>query len=372
MRADVARFDRYMLSQLLALFGFFSLVLVAIYWINTAVGLFEDLISDGQSALVFLEFSLLSLPNVIRLVLPISAFVATVYVVNRLMAESELVVMQATGFSAFRLARPAALFGVIVAVMMLILMNLLVPMSRTILADRTAEVRDSLASQFVKDGEFLHPVDGVTLFIREISPNGEMRGMFLQDDRGADQVIYTAERAFLVRNETGPKLIMVDGLAQTLEAGRLAVTRFGDFTYDLGAMLEPATRAARRMNELSTRELLWPTEATMTETRSDRAEMIFEGHDRLGQPLLGLAASLIGFAALLLGAFSRFGLWRQIMGAVLLLIVLQLINTLAGAQGPRLAFGWMLAYAAPLTGCVMAVLMLWWAQRPRRQGRARA
>ncbi|MDZ4136306.1 MAG: LptF/LptG family permease, partial [Paracoccaceae bacterium] len=102
----MAKFDRYLLSQLLTLFGFFSLILVAIYWINRAVGLFDKLIGDGQTAMVFLEFSILTLPNVIRLVLPISAFVATVYVINRLTQESELVVMQATGFSAFRLARP--------------------------------------------------------------------------------------------------------------------------------------------------------------------------------------------------------------------------------------------------------------------------
>ena len=123
------RFDRYILSQLMALFGFFSLVLVAVYWINRAVGLFDQLIGDGQSALVFLQFSLLTLPNVIRLVLPVSAFVAAVYCANRLISDSELVVMQATGFSSFRLARPVFGFGVIVAGMMLILMNWLVPAS---------------------------------------------------------------------------------------------------------------------------------------------------------------------------------------------------------------------------------------------------
>ena len=58
--ARVSRFDRYLLSQLLALFGFFSLVLVAVYWVNRAVGLFEQLIGDGQSALVCLEFSVLT------------------------------------------------------------------------------------------------------------------------------------------------------------------------------------------------------------------------------------------------------------------------------------------------------------------------
>jgi lipopolysaccharide export system permease protein len=105
------RFDRYLLTQLLAVFGFFALVLVLVYWVNRAVGLFDQLIGDGQTALVFLEFSVLTLPNVIRVVLPIAAFAAAVFVANRLTQDSEMVVMQATGFSSFRLARPVLIFG---------------------------------------------------------------------------------------------------------------------------------------------------------------------------------------------------------------------------------------------------------------------
>lgn len=41
--------------------------------------------------------------------LPVAAFVAAVYGTNRLMTESELVVLQATGFSPYRLALAGAL-----------------------------------------------------------------------------------------------------------------------------------------------------------------------------------------------------------------------------------------------------------------------
>ena len=101
----MTRFDRYVLSQLLLLFGFFALVLVGIYWINRAVVLFDQLIADGQSAGTFVTLTLLTLPNVVRMVLPIAAFAAAVHVTNRLTVESELVVAQAAGFSPWRLAR---------------------------------------------------------------------------------------------------------------------------------------------------------------------------------------------------------------------------------------------------------------------------
>ena len=63
----MARFDRYILSQLMVLFGFFSLILILVYWVNRAVVLFDRLIADGQSATVFLEFTALSLPGIIRM-----------------------------------------------------------------------------------------------------------------------------------------------------------------------------------------------------------------------------------------------------------------------------------------------------------------
>lgn len=365
----VSRFDRYMLSQLLALFGFFSLVLVAVYWINRAVGLFDKLIADGQSSMVFLEFSLLTLPFVIRLVLPISAFAATVYVTNRLTSESELVVMQATGFSAFRLARPVLYFGLIVAVMMMVLMHVLVPISRTMMADRSAEISENVTARFLTEGQFTHPAKGITLYIREITENGELLDIFLADDRAEKtRTTYTARRSFLVKGTDGPKLVMFDGMAQSIarEDARMSVTRFADFAYDLAGLISGGVRDGRGVDELATRELLFPTEAVLAETGRTRAVFLFEGHSRFGQPFLATAAALIGFAALLLGAFSRFGLWRQILFAILLLIVVQTVNTVVTGAGKLDDKGWILAYVPSVFGIAIAAGLLWLAQRPRR------
>ena len=365
----MARFDRYLLSQLLALFGFFSLVLVAVYWVNRAVGLFDQLIGDGQSALVFLEFSMLTLPNVIRLVLPISAFAAAVYVANRLTQESELVVMQATGFSAFRLARPVLYFGLIVTAMMLLLMHVLVPASRTALADRSAEISQNVTARFLKDGQFLHPGDGITLYIREVAATGELLDLFLADDRKAEtRATYTARRALFVRADTGPKLLMFDGMVQVLttETQSLTITRFGDFTYDLSGLIAAQTRSARSAAEASTVELLAASAALMAETQETRAALVFAAHDRLAQPFLAAAAALIGFSSLLLGAFSRFGLWRQVLIAVGLLIVVQAISTVATGFGSVSDGGWVWAYAAPVVGLAIGTFELWWSQRPKR------
>jgi lipopolysaccharide export system permease protein len=365
----VSRFDRYLLSQLLQLFGFFALVLVAVYWVNRAVGLFDQVIGDGQSALVFLEFTLLTLPNAIRLVLPIAAFAAVVYVVNRLMQESELVVVQATGFSAFRLARPVLYFGLCVMVMQLVLTNLLVPASQRILAERSDEISRNVTARFLTDGQFLHPAPGVTLFIREIAPTGELYDLFLSDERGGGaRVIHTAAKAFLVRGEVAPKLVMLDGATQTLalDGGRLALTRFSDFTLDLAGLVDVSSSGRVGLNALPTALLLRPTDALLAATGAEPAEVLEEGHARLASPLLAVAAALLGFAALLQGGFSRFGLWWQIVLGVGLLIGIQMVWTWAGAQALRSAAAWPMVYLAPVLGLILSAAMLAWVQRPRR------
>ena len=365
----MSRFDRYILSTLLGVFGFFALVLVGVYWINRAVGLFDQLISDGQTALVFLAFSALTLPFVIKLVLPVAAFIAAVYGGNRLIADSELVVMQATGFSPFRLARPVALFGLVVTGMMLVLTLELVPLARITADQQRARMSENITARFLDAGQFSHPAPGVTLYIREISASGELLDLFLSDERSdTRRTAYTAGRALFLRGDQGPKLLMFGGMAQVLNRaeGSLSVTRFDQFTYDLGALLTGGAAGKRTSDTLPTRALLAPTDALVAETGQTRAALLYAGHSRLADPFLALATALVGFAALLQGNYSRTGLWWQIGLAVGLLVAVQGVTTLAAARGGKMPMGFLLAYAAPVLGIAISLALLWWASRSRR------
>ncbi len=374
----MAKFDKYLLSQLMMLFGFFSLILVSVYWVNRAVVLFDQLIANGQSAGVFVEFTALSLPNVIRLVLPIAAFAASVYVANRLSGESELIVVQAAGFSPYRLVRPVLVFGLIVAALLSVLTHFLVPLSITELAKRQAEVSENITARLLTEGQFLHPADGVTFYIREISPEGELRNIFLSDARNPDnQIIYTARQALLLRQDTGPKLVMLDGMAQAYSetSKRLSTTSFDDFAYDIGGLVEALTPGARGAKELPTLTLLAPDAAALEETGQTAAALMYEGHGRINQALLSLVAALVGFSAMLVGGFSRFGLWRQILGAIVALIILKSLDNAMADIARRDTALWPAAYGATVIGIFVAPVLLWISDRPglfRRRRRAEA
>lgn len=372
----VARFDKYMLSQQLALFGFFSLVLVGVYWINRAVVLFDQIIADGQSAGVFLELTLLTLPNVIRLVLPISAFAAALFVTNRLLTESEMVVVQAAGQGPFRLARAALVFGLIVTALIALMAHVLVPASRTELSQRRAEIAQNITAQFLVEGRFMHPAAGLTVYIREITPTGELKGVYLSDARRENgaATTYTAKTALLVRAETGPKLVMVDGLAQTYDkaTGRLLVTRYSDLAYDLSELIGGDGSGRTDPRELSTARLLFPDEAALAATGRPESVLLYEGHSRISQPFFGLVGALLGFAALMAGRFSRFGLWRQIMLGCAVLVIVQLLDNAAADLALADSKYLPVVYLPVAGGLLAATGFLAWAARRRRAPRRQA
>ncbi|TGN42176.1 LPS export ABC transporter permease LptF [Paracoccus liaowanqingii] len=364
------RIDRYILGQLLTLFGFFALVLVSVYWINRAVGLFDDLLNDGQTALVVLEFTALTLPLVISVVLPVAAFAASAYGTNRLSGESELVAMQAAGLGPWRLARPVLIFGVFVGVMVAVLVHGLVPLARARLADRSAEIAENVTAQFLRPGAFQYPAAGVTLFIRDIAGDGRLLDLFIEDGRDpAAQVTYTAQEALVVRAETGPVLVLLEGMVQNMRAGAdgpdLSVTRFAEFSYDIGAMFAGGGQRGRDLRDYGTLRLLSPDAALLEATGATPGDARREAHERIAQPLLSPVAAMIGFAALMIGGFSRFGVWRQVGWAIGALISVQFLSNAAAERVGRDVDLWPLLYLPALVGAVLCAGLLWLAARPR-------
>ena len=363
-----------MLSRFMLLFGFFALVLVAVYWVNRAVILFDQLIADGHSAGIVLEFTALSLPSVILMVLPMAAFAATVFITNRLATESELVVAQSMGFSPWRLARPALFFGIIVALLMSVLSHFLVPESRAQLKKREQEISSSVSARLLRAGAFLTPSPGLTFYIREITAEGELRDVYLSDRRQEGRAVtYTAERAFVLRDATETRLVMLNGLAQTLdlETNRLSTTSFEDLTYDVSGLIAAEQAARQKPDMLPTWVLLTQTNAVAEAAKDRPAEVLEEAHSRFQEPLLAIVAALIGYATLMVGGFSRFGKGKQIVGAIFLLVVVKFVESAVTGPVTQTATLWPLVYLPSVVGFAIVGVLLHIASRPLRRSRNR-
>ena len=368
-RAMRATTDRYVFSQILGPFGLFSLVLLGLVWLTQSLRVIETVVSSGQSATVFLEFAALLLPVVISMILPVAGFAATLYALNRMFMDSEVVVLLSAGMSRLRLARPVLVFGLAVTLAMAVVTLYLMPSASRELRNRMAEAGADVAGALLREGEFLNPAAGITVYVRVVGRDGQMAGLFVQDDRDPDQhVTYTAQRAALVRTEEGPRLVMFDGAVQQMTPAdrTLSVLAFEKLVYDLAPLMRSGEGRALRPSEYRFWDLVAPREEMLAGRPRD--EFIAEGHEQLSAPLYGLTLPLIAMACLLGPGFRRRGYGKRVVAGVGLAALCRLLGVAAKSATSSAALAWPLMWLVPILGAALALVVLW-RGLPKRRGR---
>ncbi len=364
-------FERYIFRQLLGPLGFFVLVLTGIVWLTQSLRIIDIVVNNGQGARVFLEFTSFLLPVVLSIVLQLGALAATIFTLHRLVSESELIAAFAGGASRLQIARPVGIFGIGLMALLAIDTIYLMPTAARAMRDRLAEVRGDIAAGLIRDGRFLNPTPGLTVYIREITPEGELLGVMVQDARDrASPVTYTAKRGFLARQEAGPALVLFEGHAQRLEGSgdRLALLRFDSFAYDLSSFIQTTTNRLRKPSERYFWELIDP-DPELAPNRKARGKLVAEGHEQLSAPIYGLALPLLAAAAMLGAAYSR----RGLAGTVILAVLAGAGVRVGGLAAKSAVTGapelWPLMYAIPIVAILGSLIWLrtdW--KRRRRPG----
>jgi len=176
-----------------------------------------------------------------------------------------------------------------------------------------------------------------------------------------------AAEAYLARNGDNTTLIMLNGMAQRLdtEQNRLATAKFRDFSFDISPLVSTDDETDQSVSSMVTPDLLWDWAGLAAQLDTAPGIIAEELHSRLAQPLFCIVAAMIGFATLILGGFSRFGVWREAVIAFGLLIAIDGLRGTLVVQIRETAALWPLAYLPSLIGAVLTLAMLWQAAHPR-------
>ena len=367
----MSRLNRYLLEQFIGPFGFFALVLTGIFWLAQSLRLIDVVISSDQSPWTLVEVSSLILPNVMLFVIPLSAFAATLYTANRLYVESELVVMMTAGHSPWVLMRAALLFGVLAGLGTAAVTMYLLPVSATRLADRLLDIRVEFASSIVREGRFVHPSGGVTLYVREANDDGEMLNIFIHDERDPQlPQTYSANRAALVSDGTASQIVMFDGTVQRREisadGSSFETVAFDRLAYDITGFVQAKHDRVRSPREYFVHEALAPDPSLITPANT-LGRFISEAHDKIAAPFVAFALPLIALGAVLMGGFRRGGFALRMVLAIGTVVVVQAIAVATKSAIKADPTLWPTAYLAPIAGLVFGIGYLWGATRTRRR-----
>lgn len=315
---------RYIFNQLLTATVMVTVCLTFAVWLTQSLRLIDYIVNRGLPATTFFSFVGLLLPSFLGVVLPVSTFCAVIFVYHKLITDSELVVLRAVGLSQLQLARPALILAGLVTVAVYSITLYFLPVSYRAFKELQYQIRNDYSAVLLQEGVFNTVSDGITVYVRERTADGELRGILVHDSRDPGKpVTMLAERGALVRSDTGPRVVMVNGNRQQVEedSGNLAMLYFDRYTVELTRFQETVNSRWREPRERFLPELLNP--AATADDKQYRNELVAEGHQRLVAPLYSLAFILVGLAGLLSGEFNRRGQVRRVLVAILCVAVLE-------------------------------------------------
>ena len=204
--------SRYIFRQAASTTLLIVLSLTAVVWIALALRQLNLVTAQGQDTLAFLKITVLGLPGLMAVIAPVALLIATIQLLNRLSADSELIVMTAAGAKVWAPARPLLLLAVLVSLVVVVFNFLVMPWSSRALRDAVVAVRTDLITQVIQPGRFTSPEKGLTFHIRDRAPSGELLGFVLHDVRDGDQATtFLAERARIVKQGSETFMLMQTG-----------------------------------------------------------------------------------------------------------------------------------------------------------------
>ena len=370
------RLSFYVLGQLLGPIAMLAFLLTSMVWLVEILQLLDLVINRGQSAVTFLYLALLVLPSLLTIILPFALLFGTLLGLQRLNGDSELVVMASAGFSLRQLAMPVLWAGLLMMSLTYLCNMYLAPAGQRTLNDIKGYILHDVGAAMFTEGQFTNPGKGLTVFIRQINPDGSFKGILVHDGRDpARPTTFIADSGQLAQTAAGARLLMFKATMQTGTGPQLINLSFDSYNLNLEEFAAQARDTLRRTSDRFLPELLWPPEQNLTQ--KTRNTFTVEAHSRLSQPLYCIAFALIALAVVARGRRQRGSRALRLTGGVLAALSLYLAGFgLAGmAQNdPELLADF---YLIPLLGAAGAVAVLAdyspaaiLARRRQRQGAA--
>jgi lipopolysaccharide export system permease protein len=292
--------DRYVFRTTLASFALVLVSLTGVIWITQALRGIDLMTSQGQTILTFLGVTSLVIPALVLIISPIALMISVSHTLNKLATDSEIIVMNAAGFSPIRLFRPFVFATLVVAILVAFIASYLAPEGLRRLKQWDAEITADVLANILQPGRFAQLDQNLTIRIRERQPGGLLVGIFIDDRRDPkERVSIVADHGTVVKNEGGSFLILEDGNLERFEVGKRdpALVAFGRYGFDMSKFSNQGHDVALGIRERYLWELLSPQEEDPVYQQLPgqfRAEL----HDRFMAPIYPFAFAALTFAFL--------------------------------------------------------------------------
>ena len=321
------KLDVYIAKQIITGFLLVALSLMSMLWLTQSLRFVEMVTDKGLPVYLFVEMTSLLMPRIFSILSPIALFVAVMFVYNRLITDSELIVMKSVGISSALIARAAVVVGIVLAVFNVFVLNVGIPMAENKFRDIEFEVKNSFSKVMLKEGSFTSFKNNMTVFIDKFVDDNTIQGILVSDERKpVEKVVTVAEFGQIEYTDAGPKILLKKGTRQVKnkKTGQFMSMTFDDYLVDFGD-LSVSKKKDKSVRERSIKELFREAKnPNVTEKQAN--SYIAEAHRRILAPFFNLVFALIACTGLLIANFNRRGQGKVITISILAMIFVQAMD----------------------------------------------
>jgi lipopolysaccharide export system permease protein len=359
--------ERYILTKLVSAFLLTFVALSATVWLTQALRDFDLVSAMGQSLLTFFQITLLLLPALTTIVAPVALMIGVIYTFGSLNDGSELAVINAAGTRQSSLLKPVLLVALAASLFVASMTLYFSPLSLRLWREMITNVRGSVLTSILREGEFLRLAPKLTFQLRSRSPDGTLRGIFLSDNRDPNETVtYVAERGAVLDSSVGTFLVMSDGTIQRYnhDDKGIAIIQFTSYAFDLSSFASRSEVKSFKPIERTTGYLLSPDpddRLYQVHPEQYRGEL----HTRLTTPLNAIVFALLPLVFMAQAESTRQRRWVTIAMAVSATIgvaVLQFALSSAAATSMLATIG---LYALPIAVIFLAIALILFGVQPR-------
>ena len=354
-------FSRYVFRQVANAFVIILVTLTTIVWLATALKQLDLIVSQGQGFVLFLKMTFLTLPSLMALIAPNAMLMASLYTLDRMNGDSELIVMTAAGAPIWRIGAPFVLLASMVCVVILICNLWVMPASMRALRALITQVRTDVISQVLQPGRFSSTEPGLTFHIRDRSPTGDLLGLLVHDERDDKQPMsYLADRGRIISNDDGAYLVMFDGHVHRYETKSpdqgVQIVAFDQYVLNISELNAKDTGSKElRPRERYLGELLNP-DPKLLKAKGAVGQLRTELHDRFSTPFYPLLFAFLAVAILGHARTTRESRWAQILIAAGIAVGLRVSGLTASNLVTLSAGATPLVYLIPIAAILVAAL----------------
>ena len=349
-------------ARLLGKIGGLFLLLVMLI---LSLGLHHLIIDYGASPKVLLLMMALTVPGVLFVVIPFSGIFASTTLFHRLEQQNELIIIRSSGFHAWRIVRPVATIGCLLALIGWVNGLWIAPISSQNYNTINRSYRHQEINIDIKAKKFNHFGSGMMVYAEAITPEKIYLNVLISIEKAnGNQQTLIGRTGQFNGNFNAPGFVLRNGTSQEFDMKTHEIHSTDFLSYQLKMDEEEVLERSywAKSSERFLPDLLFPDlNNPVDKARYD--ELVAKGHDRIITPIFFFLLPILASLLMIHAPFDRRVYMKNILSTVFIcfgLYILQRISLNMAASN----IGFLSLTYGLLCATIFAIVLLLRRTRP--------